>query len=557
MATSITPVRAIPTTSADISGSFTASGTRIRLCAALTGAGEDTLTLLRRQPSGYWMATEHELVLKRSANDFVGASGAIEVDIGSLDKFHVLSASGSAVSAGSVTLEDLTPATGIALPSISGDTIALLAASQSLSNKTNVAQVVSTGLTATGSASNDFSGSTGTFKTSTGAVTIGGGSAAIGITSSGAAITITGGAASTWSTSSGALTVSGAGGANFQYNGTTVVDVGVTNSAKVTLAANKSLAGAAGTGALEFGSMTGDTALPTGAVSWAGASGKALSLVATGAALTLTGAAASTWSTSSGALTITSAVAATWSTAAGALTVSGADGMNLQRNGTTLADVGVTSSSKVTLAAGISLSAAAGASGIDLGSGTGDSALPTGSISWAGASGKTVSLVSTAGAVTITPGAASTWKTSSGALTVDSAAALNLGTGDSTSQSIGNSGTIATFNGKVAYGASAQTIADPGNAGAIAVTANGVCNLTTAGAETRTLAIPTFVGQRLTLCLDTDGGDCVVTVASAFNQAGNTTITLNDAGDTINLVGATIGGSRRWRIVNNDGCTLG
>lgn len=326
---------------------------------------------------------------------------------------------------------------------------------------------------------------------------------------------------------------------------------------RITLAANKSLAGAAGTGALEFGSMTGDTALPTGAVSWAGASGKALSLVATGAALTLTGAAASTWSTSSGALTITSAVAATWSTAAGALTVSGAGGMNLQRNGTTLADVGVTSSSKVTLAAGISLSAAAGASGIDLGSGTGDSALPTGSISWAGASGKTVSLVSTAGAVTITPGAASTWKTSSGALTVDSAAALNLGTGDSTSQSIGKSGTIATFNGKVAYGASAQAITDPGNAGAIPVTANGVCNLTSAGAETRTLAIPTFVGQRLTLCLDTDGGDCVVTVASAFNQAGNTTITLNDAGDTINLVGATIGGSRRWRIVNNDGCTLG
>jgi hypothetical protein len=118
------------------------------------------------------MATEHELVLKRSANDFVGASGAIEVDIGSLDKFHVLSATGSAVSAGSVTLEDLTPATGIALPSISGDTIALLAASQSLSNKTIVTPTISTGLAATGSASNDFSGSTGAFKTSTGAVTI-------------------------------------------------------------------------------------------------------------------------------------------------------------------------------------------------------------------------------------------------------------------------------------------------------------------------------------------------------------------------------------------------
>jgi hypothetical protein len=73
------------------------------------------------------------------------------------------------------------------------------------------------------------------------------------------------------------------------------MDVGVTNSAKVTLAANKSLAGAAGSGALEFGSMTGDAALPTGALSWAGASGKAMSLVATSAAITITAAAASSW----------------------------------------------------------------------------------------------------------------------------------------------------------------------------------------------------------------------------------------------------------------------
>ena len=38
-------------------------------------------------------------------------------------------------------------------------------------------------------------------------------------------------------------------------------------------------------------------------------------------ALTLTGGAASTWSTSVGALTLTSAAAATWSTAVGALTI--------------------------------------------------------------------------------------------------------------------------------------------------------------------------------------------------------------------------------------------
>lgn len=188
--------------------------------------------------------------------------------------------------------------------------------------------------------------------------------------------------------------------------------------------------------------------------------------------------------------------------------------------------------------------------------GTADATLSTGSIAWTGASSKTVSLVSSGGAITITAGAASTIKTSSGAQTVDSAAALNLGTGDSTSQSIGKSGTIATFNGKTARGASAALIADPGASGAIPVTADGVCALTTAGAETRTLAIPSYVGQQLTLTLDTDGGDAVVTVASAINQTGNNTITLNDAGDTIHLVGSTVGGIRRWCTVSNDGCTL-
>lgn len=45
---------------------------------------------------------------------------------------------------------------------------------QEMANKTLVAQVVKTGLTASGSAANDFSGSTGTFKTSTGLNTVGG-----------------------------------------------------------------------------------------------------------------------------------------------------------------------------------------------------------------------------------------------------------------------------------------------------------------------------------------------------------------------------------------------
>ncbi len=52
-------------------------------------------------------------------------------------------------------------------------------------------------------------------------------------------------------------------------------------------------------------------------------------------------------------------------------------------------------------------------------------------------------------------------------------------------------------------------------------------------------------------------GDNVITVASAFNMAGNTTITLNDAGDFVLLKGVHIAGTRRWRLVVNDGATLG
>lgn len=98
-----------------------------------------------------------------------------------------------------------------------------------------------------------------------------------------------------------------------------------------------------------------------------------------------------------------------------------------------------------------------------------------------------------------------------------------------------------------------DTITDPGDAGAIAVTKSGTCNLTTGGAgETRTLAVPTFNGQRIALNLDVDGGgDCVITVASAYNQDGDTTITLNDAGDCVELVAVKIAGAFRWRESSN------
>ena len=98
--------------------------------------------------------------------------------------------------------------------------------------------------------------------------------------------------------------------------------------------------------------------------------------------------------------------------------------------------------------------------------------------------------------------------------------------------------------------------ADPGDAGAIPVTRSGTCPLVTEGAETRTLAIPTFAGQLLNLGFKTDGGDCVVTAASGVNQTGNNTLTFADAGDEILLVAIENGAALAWRVVSNDGVAL-
>ena len=110
--------------------------------------------------------------------------------------------------------------------------------------------------------------------------------------------------------------------------------------------------------------------------------------------------------------------------------------------------------------------------------------------------------------------------------------------------------------GVVTGGVTPATIADPGNAAAIPVTASGRVAIVTAGAETRTLAVPTIVGQRLLIYMKTDGGDAVITVAAAINATGNNTITLNDAGDAIELVAVENGSDKRWVVVFNSGCTL-
>lgn len=108
-----------------------------------------------------------------------------------------------------------------------------------------------------------------------------------------------------------------------------------------------------------------------------------------------------------------------------------------------------------------------------------------------------------------------------------------------------------------ARGVEPEIIPDPGDAGTIDTSRPGYCELTTAGAETRTLADPSFRGQQIDLVFVSDGGACVITASSPVNQTGNTSLTFEDVGDHLRLVGfynATDGWE--WRVVVNDGITL-
>lgn len=106
------------------------------------------------------------------------------------------------------------------------------------------------------------------------------------------------------------------------------------------------------------------------------------------------------------------------------------------------------------------------------------------------------------------------------------------------------------------YESFSAVISDPGDTEAIPVTNSGSVSLVTTGAETRTLAAPSFVGQVLSLGFKTDGGDCVVTAAAGINQTGNDTLTFADAGDVITLIAIESGASKVWRVLSNDGVAL-
>jgi hypothetical protein len=102
-------------------------------------------------------------------------------------------------------------------------------------------------------------------------------------------------------------------------------------------------------------------------------------------------------------------------------------------------------------------------------------------------------------------------------------------------------------------GVKLRQLPDPGDGGAIDVSHPGFCELSSLAAETRTLGDPSFKGQEIDLTQFKDQGDIVVTTASPVNQTGNNTITFQDIGDHIRMVGfwnATDGWE--WRVLVDD-----
>lgn len=246
-------------------------------------------------------------------------------------------------------------------------------------------------------------------------------------TGGGGSITITASDVSVWRTTANKLTVSGANGLSLQNNGVEFLGIGTVGNTNVTLGVNVSLAGAAGIGALILGSMTGDSQLPTGNLSWAGAANKKVSIVGTGGG---------------SSVTITGGDASTLSTSANGLTVSGANGLALQNGAVTYLGIGTVANGQVTVGANVTLAAAAGNTGISFGSGTGPTTLPTGAISWTGAANQAATFTSLGGGakINIVSGDAALFQSLANGLTVDAAAALSLGPVNATSVLLGSTG---------------------------------------------------------------------------------------------------------------------
>ena len=103
-----------------------------------------------------------------------------------------------------------------------------------------------------------------------------------------------------------------------------------------------------------------------------------------------------------------------------------------------------------------------------------------------------------------------------------------------------------------------KSMPDPGDGGTIRVTQDlQICEMVSAGSETRTLAAPTKSGLRFVLRLLTDGGDVRVTAENGFNAAGEVDAVFADASDFLSLISVehSSGPPKTYRWEPEDGNT--
>lgn len=103
-----------------------------------------------------------------------------------------------------------------------------------------------------------------------------------------------------------------------------------------------------------------------------------------------------------------------------------------------------------------------------------------------------------------------------------------------------------------------KAIKDPGSAGTIRVDRDlAHVALVSAGAEARTLAVPTQANLRMLIYAKTLVGNVTLTITSGGDEAGDTSFVFTATGQYLNLVSVEEGSTVRWRVVSSDGVTGG
>jgi hypothetical protein len=188
-----------------------------------------------------------------------------------------------------------------------------------------------------------------------------------------------------------------------------------------------------------------------------------------------------------------------------------------------------------TVQAGKTITWAAGSGGLDAHLGTGDFKLSTGAVSWAGASSKALSLVSTAAGITIK-------SATSGTVLVDSAAALNLGTADATSVTIGSASVAASVAGGLSVAAGKSITMASGAGGIDGHLGTGAFRFGTSAA---TLA---FFGATA-VALQTAAADVTGFVAGAGSTAKSDSVWAGSTGSTAYTVGDLVTALKKYGLL--------